>query len=79
MKILFCRFAEGVVVSIGINTAPAHNFILPAEYTILKPSFVMLLSVINDTKAVFPVVRQSLGRDVPVNVRSSGAEAVFPS
>ena len=66
-------------MSIGFNTAPTPHCILPAEYTILKPSFVTLLSVTKDTKAVFPVVRQSLGREIPVNVCRSGAVALFPA
>ena len=49
------------------------------EYTILKPSFVVPRSVTNDTKTVLPLLKTSLGRDVPLNVCRSGAVASFPS
>ena len=68
-------------MSIRFKTAPIHHCILRgiAEYTILKPSSVMLPSVTNDTKAVLPMVWKSLGREVPENMCMSGAEALFPS
>ena len=68
-------------MSIRFNTDHTHNRILPgiAEYTILKPFLVRIPSVTNDTRTVFPVLWASLGPEVRVNVRRTGAEALFPS
>ena len=71
----------GTSVNRVFNAAPTYHCILPviAEYTILKPFLVLLPSVTNDTRAVFPVLWTSLAPDKRVNVRRSGAEALFPS
>ena len=72
------------IVKFGCFTSmySQRRYVLPGvivEYTILKPSFVVLSSVTNDTKTVFPLLKTSLGPDVPLNVCRSGAVASFPS